>query len=177
MASATLVHPPPDKTAPHAVPRAEPCLLVIFGASGDLASRLLMPALYHLACDASLPEHFAIIGAGQRDWSTDELRSRMTAAVREFGLRQPFDEQVWARYALACTTCGVTSAILRRIASLAELMAEKRRIIIPAATSCSTWQRRRPSSGQLQFNSVKRDLRVATPAGADLSSRSHSART
>ena len=98
MASATLVHPPPDKTAPHAVSRAEPCLLVIFGASGDLASRLLMPALYHLACDASLPEHFAIIGAGQRDWSTDEPplandgcgpRVRITSAIRRAGVGAP----------------------------------------------------------------------------------------
>ena len=45
-------------------PTSQPCVLVIFGASGDLTKRLLMPALYNLACDGLLPEQFALVGVG-----------------------------------------------------------------------------------------------------------------
>ena len=58
-----------------AAPVADPCLLVIFGASGDLTKRLLMPALYNLACDGLLPERFAIVGIAMDEMSTDEFRA------------------------------------------------------------------------------------------------------
>ena len=45
-----------------AAPVADPCIAVIFGASGDLTKRLLMPAIYNLACDRMLPERFAVVG-------------------------------------------------------------------------------------------------------------------
>ena len=46
----------------HAAKPADPCALVLFGATGDLAKRLVGPALYNLACSGALPEHFALIG-------------------------------------------------------------------------------------------------------------------
>ena len=57
-----------DKALPGGIPMfgtdrsADPCILVIFGASGDLTKRLLMPALFNLACDRLLPGRFAIVG-------------------------------------------------------------------------------------------------------------------
>ena len=54
---------------------ATPCLMTIFGASGDLTKRLLMPALYNLACDGLLPQQFAIIGIAIDDSTTDSFRS------------------------------------------------------------------------------------------------------
>jgi glucose-6-phosphate 1-dehydrogenase len=78
----------------------EPCVLVIFGASGDLTKRKIFPALYALAFRRMLPEHFAVVGAARSDWSDDEFRHNMEAAVREFG-RDEFREDVWERLAEA----------------------------------------------------------------------------
>jgi glucose-6-phosphate 1-dehydrogenase len=74
--------------------RPESCALVIFGASGDLTRRKLMPALYALAVRRLLPEHFAIVGAARSDASDEEFREQMRDAVSEFA-RDPFDESVW----------------------------------------------------------------------------------
>jgi glucose-6-phosphate 1-dehydrogenase len=80
----------------------EPCVLVIFGASGDLTKRKIFPALYALAFRRMLPEHFAVTGAARSDWSDDEFRHNMEAAVREFG-RDEFREDVWNRLADAAS--------------------------------------------------------------------------
>jgi glucose-6-phosphate 1-dehydrogenase len=78
----------------------EPCVLVIFGASGDLTKRKIFPALYALALRRLLPQEFAILGAARSQWSDDEFRHNMEAAVREFG-RDEFRDDVWERLAEA----------------------------------------------------------------------------
>jgi glucose-6-phosphate 1-dehydrogenase len=60
-----------------------PCALVIFGASGDLTARKLVPALYNLAADRLLPENFAVIGLATRDLSTEAFRDLMIQALHE----------------------------------------------------------------------------------------------
>jgi glucose-6-phosphate 1-dehydrogenase len=60
-----------------------PCLMVIFGASGDLTGRSLMPSLYELAMKGLLPERFAVLGFAQQDWSDDDFRKRMRSSVKE----------------------------------------------------------------------------------------------
>jgi glucose-6-phosphate 1-dehydrogenase len=74
--------------------RPEPCVLVIFGASGDLTSRKLMPALYALAFRRLLPDNFAIVGAARSPESDDEFRERMKKAVQEHA-RDEFQHDVW----------------------------------------------------------------------------------
>ena len=69
-------------------------MLVIFGASGDLTSKKLMPALYSLALRQLLPERFAIVGAARSEETDDEFRERMKQAVQEHS-RDEFDEEVW----------------------------------------------------------------------------------
>ena len=59
----------------------EPCVVVIFGASGDLTKRKIFPALYALALRRLLPENFAILGAARSDWTDEEFRR---------GWRRPF---------------------------------------------------------------------------------------
>ncbi len=76
----------------------DPCVFVIFGASGDLTQRKLMPALYSLAYRRLLPETFAVLGVARSPESDDEFRSRMEEAVREFG-RDPFREDIWEKLA------------------------------------------------------------------------------
>src|SRR3989304_4206411 len=65
--------------------------LIIFGVTGDLAHRKLVPALYQLERAKQLPEQFHIIGFARRDWSDEKLRSAMEAAVREHSRTQPID--------------------------------------------------------------------------------------
>jgi glucose-6-phosphate 1-dehydrogenase len=72
----------------------EPCVLVIFGASGDLTRRKLFPALYSLAFRRLLPDPFAVVGTARSDLSGEEFRSQMEKAVREHG-RDEFRQEVW----------------------------------------------------------------------------------
>ena len=78
---------------------AEPCAVVIFGASGDLTKRKLFPALYSLAYRRLLPENFAIVGVSRSEESDDEFRERMKEAVTEYG-RDEFREDAWELLAL-----------------------------------------------------------------------------
>jgi glucose-6-phosphate 1-dehydrogenase len=72
----------------------DPCVLVIFGASGDLTQRKLMPALYSLAFRRLLPEHFAVVGVSRTEMTTEEFREQMRQAVEEHS-RDEFRTDVW----------------------------------------------------------------------------------
>lgn len=63
----------------------DPCAIVIFGASGDLTSRKLIPALYNLYLNDALPNPFLIVGCARTQWTHDEFRGRMEEAIREAG--------------------------------------------------------------------------------------------
>jgi len=78
---------------------AEPCAVVIFGASGDLAKRKLIPALYRLVQERLLPAEFAIVGLGRTAMSDAEFRERMKASVAEFSEAKSVDEEVWHSFA------------------------------------------------------------------------------
>jgi glucose-6-phosphate 1-dehydrogenase len=73
----------------------QPCTLVIFGASGDLTKRLLMPALYNLACDRLLPKGFCLVGVSLDEFTSEQFREKMSADIRQFSTRKQFDEEVW----------------------------------------------------------------------------------
>src|SRR3954466_6944780 len=66
-----------------------PTTLVIFGASGDLAKRKLMPAIYNLAHEGALPERFNLIGCARSEWSDDEYREVAKEAIQKFSRRKP----------------------------------------------------------------------------------------
>jgi glucose-6-phosphate 1-dehydrogenase len=78
--------------------RPDPCILVIFGASGDLTSKKLMPALYALAYRGLLPEKFGIIGAARSEESDAGFTERMQQAVKDHA-RDPYDDDVWGKLA------------------------------------------------------------------------------
>jgi glucose-6-phosphate 1-dehydrogenase len=71
-----------------------PCVAVVFGATGDLTRRKLMPALYNLASSGHLPPQFALLGCARRGWSADEFRVQMREGVREFS-RSGLSDVVW----------------------------------------------------------------------------------
>src|SRR4051794_41870484 len=65
-----------------------PTTLVIFGASGDLAKRKLLPAIYNLAHEGALPERFNLIGCARSEWSDDEFREVAKDAIQKFSRRE-----------------------------------------------------------------------------------------
>jgi glucose-6-phosphate 1-dehydrogenase len=76
-------------------PPGDKCLMVIFGASGDLTKRLLMPALYNLICEDLLPAQFALIGVAMDELTTDSFRERMNNDIKQFNTRTEFDQPKW----------------------------------------------------------------------------------
>ncbi|HUF52699.1 MAG TPA: glucose-6-phosphate dehydrogenase [Dehalococcoidia bacterium] len=78
----------------------EPCCLVIFGASGDLTARMLLPALYNLALDRRLPPRFAMVGFARTEWTDEEFRDHARKAVEEHS-RRKVDPDVWSTFASA----------------------------------------------------------------------------
>ena len=79
-------------------PQAKPCALVIFGATGDLTHRKLVPALYNLAADGDLPPGTVVIGFARRDKSDDVFRQEMEEATKKFS-RQPVQQELWDHFA------------------------------------------------------------------------------
>jgi glucose-6-phosphate 1-dehydrogenase len=74
--------------------RPEPCAVVIFGASGDLTQRKLMPALYSLAFRHLPPEQFQVVGVARSQMTSEQWQAEMRAAVEQFA-RDPFQAQTW----------------------------------------------------------------------------------
>ena len=74
------------------------CVLTIFGASGDLTKRKLIPALYNLALEKRLPERFAVVGYARSEMSHDAFREKMREGIGEFS-RTGLDESVWQQFA------------------------------------------------------------------------------
>jgi glucose-6-phosphate 1-dehydrogenase len=86
---------PRDRRLPR-VP--EPCALVVFGITGDLARKKLLPAVYDLANRGLLPTNFALLGFARRDWGDVEFAELARTAAREHA-RTPWREEVWERLA------------------------------------------------------------------------------
>jgi len=75
------------------------CVVTIFGASGDLTKRKLIPALYNLALEKRLPERFAVVGYARSDMTDEAFRDKMREAVNEFSRTGLADEAVWQGFA------------------------------------------------------------------------------
>ena len=73
--------------------------MVIFGVTGDLAKRKLVPALYNLMADGSLPEKIGIVGVTRAGISSDEQRNRFRESTAQLGRRKSVDAAVWSKFA------------------------------------------------------------------------------
>src|SRR6187549_3916593 len=112
-----------------------PQTLVVFGASGDLARRKLIPALYDLAYDGLLPERCAIVGSGASRLDDAQFRERARGAVHEFS-RHRLDQGRWDAFARGLSYVsaplddpGAFGAVRDRLVALdAELSAAGRRL-------------------------------------------------
>jgi glucose-6-phosphate 1-dehydrogenase len=84
-----------------------PFAFIIFGVTGDLTRRKLMPALYELALQKRLPEKFQIIGFARRDWTDEVLKNNLVAALEEYARTQPVEADVAQRLLENC--CYISS--------------------------------------------------------------------
>ena len=90
---------PRDRRLPR-VP--EPCALVVFGITGDLATKKLLPAVYDLANRGLLPTNFALLGFARRDWEDQDFAELSRTAAQKHA-RTPWREVVWEHLATDIT--------------------------------------------------------------------------
>src|SRR5690349_18823888 len=86
----------------HAQQRPQPCAFVIFGVTGDLAHRLVIPSLYNLAATGLLPDPFCVVGVARRPMQSGALRDSLMKGLREFATRR-VDDRIAERL-LSCVT-------------------------------------------------------------------------
>jgi glucose-6-phosphate 1-dehydrogenase len=86
----------------HMQKRPDPCSFVIFGVTGDLAHRLVIPALYNLAAGDLLPEKFCVVGVARKRMSSDDLIGSLMKGLRQYATRQ-VDETI-AKRLFSCVT-------------------------------------------------------------------------
>src|ERR1035441_9423482 len=77
----------------------DPCTIVIFGASGDLTARKLIPALYHLFKEKQMPPAFRVVGFARREKNDASWRQELRAALDQFSRTKPVDEKMWSAFA------------------------------------------------------------------------------
>ena len=75
---------------------ADPCIMVIFGASGDLTRRLLVPAIYNLANDGLLSDNFAIVAMARRDYTTESFREMLSSSIKQFSTSTDLEQHTWS---------------------------------------------------------------------------------
>ncbi len=103
---------------------AGPCTVVIFGASGDLTKRKLIPALYRLVQERLLPAEFAIIGVSRTEMTSDDYRAKMKEAIIEFSESKSVDEAVWASFADKLYYLTLDIGTAEHYAQLGQLLTE-----------------------------------------------------
>lgn len=79
--------------------RLAPSIVIIFGATGDLTHRKLVPALYNLGVDGLLPANFSTIGVARREVSDEDFRKGLTESIKSFSRRKEINENVWKELA------------------------------------------------------------------------------
>src|SRR6202012_3551075 len=83
--------------------KPDPCSIVIFGVTGDLTHRLVVPALYNLAVNDLLPDNFCIVGIARKGMSSEELTDSLTKGLHQYATRK-VDDAI-AKRLLTCVTC------------------------------------------------------------------------
>src|SRR5271170_3167308 len=159
--------------------KPDSCSFVIFGVTGDLAHRLVVPALYNLAAGNLLPENFCVVGVARKGSSSEELSNSLMKGLRQFATR-PVDEAL-AKRLFECVTSieadpGDPASFDRMSEQLDKLDAERqtgRNRLFYLATPPNAFQ---PISQQLgrigmfKENGCWRRLVVEKPFGTDLAS-------
>ncbi len=112
-----------------------PQIIVIFGASGDLTHRKLIPALFELHRQRRLPSEFAVLGCARRPWSDEEFRSRMASSLSDVIAEDPV---AWENFAAGLFYESADLSNPSTIVSLGERLEPSTGPGPPAATAPST---------------------------------------
>src|SRR5689334_1653527 len=83
-----------------------PTTLVIFGATGDLARRKLLPAIYNLAHEGALPERFNLVGSSRSEMTHEQFAEQAAEAIRQFSRREPDDTVLKELLSNVCYVAG-----------------------------------------------------------------------
>ena len=153
----------------------EPCALVIFGASGDLTQRKILPALYSLAFRRLLPERFAIVGVARTGDDDEEFRTAMEGGRPGARARDPFQQEVWDELAARHRTTSRPTSPTRRRGQARDDARQARRGA--AARRQPRLLPRRPAAGVRDDRRGARQAARRPTAGRGSSSRSRSATT
>ena len=101
----------------------EPCSIIIFGASGDLTARKLVPALYHLAKEKQMPADYRIIGMARREKTDASWRGELRSALEQFSRTKPVDDKVWQEFAQHIFYCQGDLTAAEAYANLSKQLA------------------------------------------------------
>jgi glucose-6-phosphate 1-dehydrogenase len=157
----------------------DPCSFVIFGVTGDLAHRLVVPALYNLAATNLLPEKFCLVGVARTAMSSDELADSLMKGLREFATR-PVDEAI-AKRLFGCVTCieadpsdpasfDRMSEQLDKLETSTETGGNRLFYLATPPSAFQPISKELGRTGMLKENGAWRRLVVEKPFGTDLAS-------
>src|ERR1700738_992623 len=96
--SAIIQANPIEKLSREPLPTGDSCVLIIFGASGDLTRRKLIPGLYNLACEGCMNPQFEVLGVGRTPIGSEDFRSRLHDAVSKAGHTRNYSEPLWQQF-------------------------------------------------------------------------------
>jgi glucose-6-phosphate 1-dehydrogenase len=124
----------------------EPCIMVIFGATGDLTMRKLVPALYNLAIQGLLPTGFSLIGVARRAMTDEEFRAQLLDAVNKYSRTRPVQPNVWETFAQGIFYAQAEFHDQAAFRKLKDRLVELDKIAARGAITCTTWRRPRSST-------------------------------
>ena len=159
--------------------KPDPCSFVIFGVTGDLAHRLVVPALYNLTASDLLPERFCLVGVARKGMTSEKLRDSLMDGLHKFATR-PVDDEIAMRL-LACVTAieadvkepASFDAMREQLDKIEELRGNKGNRLFYLATPPGAFlpiARELGRTGMLKENGMWRRLVVEKPFGTDLAS-------
>ena len=159
--------------------KPDPCSFVIFGVTGDLAHRLVIPALYNLAANDLLPEKFCVVGIARKGMSSDELRDGLMKGLHQYATRA-VDDAI-AQRLLGCLTCieadpkdpASFDAMAKQLDELEAAQQTGGNRLFYLATPPNAFlpiSRELGRTGMLKENGSWRRLVVEKPFGTDLAS-------
>jgi glucose-6-phosphate 1-dehydrogenase len=159
--------------------KPDSCSFVIFGATGDLTHRLVIPALYNLAAADLLPEKFCVVGIARKGMSSEEMRESLLKGLHRYKTR-PVDEAI-AKRLLECVTCieadpsdpGSFDAMAERLERLETNRSTGGNRLFYLATPPTAFApiaKQLGRTGMLKENGYWRRLVVEKPFGTDLAS-------
>jgi glucose-6-phosphate 1-dehydrogenase len=159
--------------------KPDPCSIVIFGVTGDLAHRLVIPALYNLAANDLLPDNFCIVGIARQGMSSEELTVSLTEGLHKYATRK-VDDAI-AKRLLGCITCieadptdpASFDAMREQLDRLEKERKTAGNRLFYLATPPNAFlpiSKELGRTGMLEENGVWRRLVVEKPFGTDLAS-------